>query len=165
MSNVCVCPEKERADMGRKESDGEPGLEKQLASLSGLDGKSLNERWRILYGTEPPPRVGRSLLRQAIAYRLQEKTLGGLKPSIRQLLQRVAAAGPASNTASEPRIKHGAVLLREWHGVTHQVTVLDDGVRFRGKRYHSLSQVARVITGARWSGPLFFGLKSTGKGA
>ncbi len=104
----------------------------------------------------------------AIAYRLQEKTLGGLKPSTRRRLQRVAtdaAAGRAGNTASERRIKPGVVLLREWHGVTHQVTVLADGVRLRGQRYRSLSQVARVITGARWSGPRFFGLKSAGKGA
>ena len=152
--------------MGRKESDGQPGLEKQLASLSGLDGKSLKERWRIVYGREPPSRVSRSLLLQAIAYRLQENALGGLRLSTRRLLQRVAtdaATDQTTKTESARRLKLGAVLLREWHGVTYQATVLEDGVRFRGKRYRSLSQVARVITGSRWSGPLFFGLKSAGK--
>ena len=152
--------------MGRKEPDGEPGLETQLASLSGLDGENLKERWRIVYRTEPPPRVSESLLLQAIAYRLQENALGALKPSIRRLLQRVATdAGPdrAKLATSARRLRPGAVLLREWHGVTHQVTVLGDGVRFRGRCYRSLSEVARVITGARWSGPLFFGLKSAGK--
>jgi Protein of unknown function (DUF2924) len=150
--------------MKRTTADGAAGLAEQLTQLGGLDGESLKQRWRDLYGAEPPPRVSRSLLRQAIAYRLQENALGGLKPSIRQLLQRVAAAGPAINTASERRLKPGAVLLREWHGNTHQVTVMEDGVRFRGRRYRSLSQVARVITGARWSGPLFFGLKSAAQG-
>ena len=148
--------------MSRK---GEPGLEMQLASLSGLDGKSLKECWRIVYGTEPPPRVGESLLLKAIAYRLQENALGGLKLSTRRLLQRVAtgaATDQTTNTESARRLKPGVVLLREWHGVTHQATVLEDGVRFRGKRYRSLSQVARVITGAHWSGPLFFGLKKSG---
>jgi hypothetical protein len=163
---MCVCPEKERAGMGRKESDGELGLAEQLANLDGLDGERLKQRWRNLYGTEPPLRVGRSLLRQAIGYRLQENALGGLKPSTRRLLQQVATDADAGRaiTASERKLKPGAVLLREWHGNTHQVTVVEDGVRFRGQRYRSLSQVARVITGARWSGPLFFGLKSTAKG-
>jgi len=153
--------------MGRKESDGQPGLEKQLASLSGLDGKSLKERWRIVYGREPPSRVSRSLLLQAIAYRLQENALGGLRLSTRRLLQRVAtdaATDQTTNTESARRLKPGAVLLREWHGVTHQATVWEDGVRFRGRRYRSLSEVARVITGARWSWPLFFGLKSGSRG-
>jgi len=153
--------------MERKRSDGELGLAEQLANLDGLDGERLKQRRRSLDGTEPPPRVGRSLLRQAIAYRLQENVLGGLKPSTRRLLQRVAmdtAARSEINTTSERKLKPGAVLLREWHGNTHQVTVLADGVRFRGRRYRSLSQVARVITGTRWSGPLFFGLKSAAKG-
>jgi len=153
--------------MERKRSDGAPGLAEQLAQLGSLDGECLKQRWRMLYGTAPPPRVGRSLLRQAIAYRLQENVLGGLKPSTRRLLQRVAvdtAARPEINTTSERKLKPGAVLLREWHGNTHQVTVLADGVRFRGRSYRSLSQVARVITGTRWSGPLFFGLKSAAKG-
>ena len=60
----------------------------------------------------------------------------------------------------QTRLKAGTVLVREWHGTTHRVTVLDDGFRFGGKRYRSLSEVARTITGSRWSGPLFFGLKS-----
>ena len=153
--------------MGRKESDGEPGLETQLASLSGLDGESLEKRWRAVYGTAPPPGISPSLLVRAIAYRLQEKTLGGLKPSTRRLLQRIAtdaATDQTTNTESARRLKPGAVLLREWHGVTHQVTVLEDGVRFRGQHYRSLSEVERVITGARWSGP-FFGLKRVGRGA
>jgi hypothetical protein len=153
--------------MKRTTADGAAGLAEQLTQLGGLDGESLKQRWRSLCGAEPPPRVSRSLLRQAIAYRLQENALGGLKRSTLRLLQQVATdgdAGRAANSASQRRLKPGAVLLREWHGNTHQVTVLADGVRFRGQRYRSLSQVARVITGTRWSGPLFFGLRSATKG-
>ena len=143
-------------------------LAKQFADLDIIDGKGLNERWRKLYGAQPPPGISRALLVRAIAYRLQEKTLGGLKPSTRRLLQRIATDASerrATLSTSAPKLKPGAVLLREWHGTSHQVTVLADGVRFRGKRYRSLSQVARMITGSRWSGPLFFGLRRAGKGA
>jgi len=144
------------------------GLARQLADLGRLDGKGLKERWLKLYGAQPPRGISPSLLVRAIAYRVQEKALGGLKPSTRRLLQRIATdanARRATLSTSQGRVKAGAVLLREWHGTTHQVTVLADGVRFRGKRYRSLSQVARMITGSRWSGPLFFGLRRTGKGA
>ena len=148
---------------------GQPeGLAKQLANLDRLDGKGLKERWGKLYGAQPPRGLSRSLLVRVIAYRLQEKALGGLKPSSHRLLQRIATdanAHRATLSTSQSRVKAGAVLLREWHGVTHQVTVLADGVHFRGKRYRSLSQVARMITGSRWSGPLFFGLRRAGRGA
>jgi hypothetical protein len=123
----------------------------------------LRERWRTLYGTEPPRRISEDLLRRAIAYRLQERALGGLKPSTRRLLQRVAEdARPRRSTSAKPvpRLRAGAVLIREWRGTNHQVTVLEDGVLFHGKRHRSLSEVARKITGNRWSGPLFFGLKA-----
>jgi hypothetical protein len=144
-------------------SDAEPDeLYSELASLTALGPERLKERWRILYGTEPPPRISEDLLRRAIAYRLQEHTFGGLKPSTRRLLQRIAEdARPRSSSATSRRkLSAGAVLIREWQGTSHQVTVLEDGVLFRGKRHRSLSEVARKITGNRWSGPLFFGLKA-----
>jgi hypothetical protein len=105
----------------------------------------------------------RSLLIQALAYRLQEKASGGLKPSTRRLLASIADDATARRTtlvARELKIKPGTTLLREWHGVQHRLTVLEDGVQFGNERYRSLSEVARKITGSRWSGPLFFGLKS-----
>ena len=126
----------------------------------------LRERWRNLYGTEPPGKIHRSLLIPAIAYRMQENALGGLRPAARRHLMRVAgnAAGgrPAPGYPSLSP-KPGTVLVRDWGGVTHQVKVLEDGILFRSKRYKSLSEVARAITGSRWSGPLFFGLKSATK--
>ena len=124
---------------------------------------NLKQRWRALYGSEPPPHISRELLIRALAYRIQEKALGGLKPSTRRLLTKVAADASARRpieVAPEPSIKPGTVLLREWHGTQHQVIVREDSIVFNGKRYKSLSQVAYRITGTKWSGPLFFGLKA-----
>lgn len=136
-------------------------LASELAGLSGLDRTALVEQWRSLYGTEPPAYISRSLLIRAIAYRLQENALGGLKPSTRRFLAQVAenASTGRQAPASPSTIKPGTQLLREWHGVTHEVIVREDGVTYAGKNYRSLSEVARTITGARWSGPRFFGLK------
>jgi hypothetical protein len=101
---------------------------------------------------------------QAIARRLQEKALGGLKPATQQLLQRAAqdasAGRQVSATAKKIQLRPGTMLVREWHGSKHQVNVLKDGFLYRTKRYGSLSQIALMIAGAQWSGPLFFGLKT-----
>ena len=97
---------------------------------------------------------------------MQENALGALKSSVRRHLMQVAN-NPATSRPSPhyPSLhpKAGTVLVRDWGGVTHQAKVLEDGILFRSKRYKSLSEVARVITGSRWSGPLFFGLKSAAK--
>jgi hypothetical protein len=102
---------------------------------------------------------------RTIAYRLQERAFGGLKPSTQRVLDRIGAS--RSEAALEPTLKRrasaGTVLIREWRGVSHRVTVLDHDVVYRGRRYKSLSEVARTITGTHWSGPLFFGLKSRTK--
>jgi len=105
--------------------------------------------------------IGRSFLIRAIAYRLQEQAFGGLKPSTRRQLARVAEETAGGNSPKKPQSRKagmGTILVREWQGNSHHVTVLDDGVAFNGKRYRSLSEVAREITGSRWSGPRFFGL-------
>jgi len=139
----------------------------ELAGLSQLDTSVLKEHWWKLYGTEPPHRLSHRLLAYAVAYRMQEKALGGLKPATRRLLIRVAeeaASGDAVTVRPVSKARPGTRLLREWHGTTHEVILLDDGVLFRGKRHRSLSEVARVITGSRWSGPVFFGLNTKSKG-
>jgi Protein of unknown function (DUF2924) len=142
-------------------------LTQGLKDLETRGDDELKERWRNLYETEPPRKIHRSLLIAAIAYRMQENALGGaLKPSVRRHLLRVGGNSADGRQApGYPSLspKPGTVLVRDWGGVTHQVKVLDDGFIFRGKRYKSLSEVARVITGSRWSGPLFFGLKSAAK--
>jgi hypothetical protein len=96
----------------------------------------------------------------AVAYKLQEKVFGGLKPATRRFLLDAAKAQqkPARSKPAGARFKAGTVLMREWKGVTHQVTVLEEGFLFDGKRYRTLSEIAGRITGAHWSGPTFFGL-------
>jgi len=141
-------------------------LSAEIANLEGIGVAALKEHWRALYGTQPPPRISRDLLTRAVAYRMQEKVLGGLKPSSRRLLRQVAEAASARRpirVTPQRRLKPGTVLLREWGGVRHQVTVLEKGVHFEGKRFGSLSEVASRITGTRWSGPAFFGLKTGGE--
>ena len=134
-------------------------LASEIAGLSSLSIKHLKERWQSLYVTEPPQRISRELLTRALAYRLQERALGGLKPSTRRLLERISKS-PTVRVVPARKTVPGTVLIREWHGNRHQVTVLDNGVIYRGQRYRSLSEVARAITATRWSGPLFFGLKA-----
>jgi hypothetical protein len=138
-------------------------LAQDLTQLLHSSEDRLNDEFRRLYGLEPPARLRRSLLIRAIAYRLQEKALGGLKPATRRLLAIVAQDARARRSKGKPngyKISAGMTLLREWHGVQHRLTVVEDGVQFGGQHYRSLSEVARKITGTRRSGPLFFGLKS-----
>lgn len=104
--------------------------------------------------------MSRGLLLRAIAYRIQEQALGGLDRATQRRLDRatknLAAGRPVAPPT--PKIKPGTRLLREWQGVVHEVIVADRGVRYRDRTWPSLSAVAREITGARWSGPRFFGL-------
>jgi len=135
-------------------------LASELDGLPALDRRTLIEKWRTLYGTEPPVGSQNKFLLQAIAYRMQEQALGGLKPATHRFLEK-AGEDNASRQRILPAvsIKPGTRLLREWHGVTYEVIIMENGVQCNGKRYRSLSAVALAITGARWSGPLFFGLK------
>ena len=132
-------------------------LAAELAALSALDRIALIEKWRTLYDTEPPGRVRNNFLMHAIAHRIQEQILGGLKPATRRFLEKAAEDNVSRQLMIS--IKPGTRLLREWHGVTYEMIIMEDGVQCNGKRYRSLSEAARAITGARWSGPLFFGLK------
>ena len=137
-------------------------LTAEIAGLSKASITDLRERWKAMYGKAPSQEIGRSFLIRAIAYRLQEKAFGGLKPSTRRLLARVAEETATGSSPKKPQIRKaqsGTVLIREWQGNAHRVTMLDDGVSFNGKHYRSLSEVAREITGSRWSGPRFFGLR------
>jgi len=138
-------------------------IEEQLSSLSNLNRTKLRELWRDSYGLDPPEKINDLLMRQAIAHRLQVKHFGGLNFSTRRALKRVFEESGASRLKPHPaskRVTNGTVLVREWHGATHQVTATEKGVLYRGKLFCSLSEVAREITGTRWSGPLFFGLRT-----
>jgi len=135
-------------------------LVNDLARLPSLDRAALTAVWQTAYGAEPPRNISQPLMLRALAYRMQAKALGGLRPSTPRYLRKIAEDGPAARVAIPvSQVKAGTRLLREWHGISHEVTVLDDGVHYQGQRYRSLSQVAQKITGAKWSGPLFFGLK------
>ena len=138
-------------------------VEAAIELLPRLNAQQLDERWQELYGTARPQRLYGGLLIGVLAYRLQEKAFGGIKPATRRLLRQVAGL-PAERRSldrlTKPRLKAGAVLLREWHGSTHRVTVLERGYEHNGQCFKSLSEIARRITGSRWSGPLFFGLKT-----
>lgn len=141
------------------------GSDSYAAGIAGLDGPDrdgFTARFVELYGGPPPSRIGASLLRRAIACRLQEAQQGGLKPALRRRLAKLARElreTGAVSVAGRPPVKPGTRLIREWRGESHEVTVLDDGFAYRDARYRSLSEIAREITGTRWSGPAFFGLK------
>ena len=127
--------------------------------LRALSPDELRKEWRRLYRSQPP-RLSRDLLIRAIAYRIQELRYGGLSKTV---IGKLAALGkaeqPGEKTAVEgEKIRAGARLVREWHGRTHAVTVEEGGFTYAGRTYRSLSAIARDITGARWSGPRFFGL-------
>src|SRR5260370_32494777 len=122
-------------------------LAAEIADLSKAGITNLRERSKDLYGKQPPAGLGRSFLIRAIAYRLQENALGGLKPSTRRLLTRVAGEAVAGSSAQRPALRKaqtGTILAREWEGNAHRVTVLGVGVAFHGERYRSLSEVARA---------------------
>ena len=142
-------------------ADDTKRLANELCALQDLSYEALKARWLELSGAPLEARLSRRLLLYAIAYRMQEQVLGGLTAATRRKLARAAQDLARGRTPSTPAttIKPGTRLLREWQGVVHEVIVLERGVQYRGKAWPSLSAVAREITGTRWSGPLFFGLK------
>jgi hypothetical protein len=143
----------------------DPELEADLERISRAPIKELRERWRATFRGEPPPAFGPDLLRRSIAYRLQEKRYGGLSvPVQRQLnsLVKAFAKRPDGHIQMPKRIKSGSVLVRLWKGKSYLVMTLDDGFAFEGRNYDSLSVIAREITGTRWNGPAFFGLRGAG---
>jgi hypothetical protein len=151
------------ASYGTLEAGVRDPLIEQIGALEALGIKQLRRRWREAYSMPSPPRSRREFLIRGLAHRLQEDALGGLAPAQRRRLARLAVAlerDGGDHSFSAPRIKPGTRLIRQWRGAIHQVTVLENGFAYRGERYLSLSAIARTITGSRWSGPTFFGLKT-----
>ena len=133
-----------------------------LSRLPKLDIRELREEWRRLYKTDASPHLSRELLIRAVAYRMQEVALGGLRPEPQRQLRQIAMELKQTGEGAKrfrPQLKPGTRLMREWQGRTYEVVVLDDGLSWQGTQYRSLSAIARKITGTAWSGPLFFGLK------
>jgi hypothetical protein len=123
----------------------------------GLDG--LRARWRTMFGATPPAGLTKDLLGRMIAYRIQEEAFGGLDPETIKLLDSLSR-GEKPGTEPKRRLKAGTVLVREYQGERHTVTVVPDGFVWRETTYRSLSTIARTITGTAWGGPRFFGLRS-----
>ncbi len=133
-------------------------MELEIGRLAGLPRAELVERWIKVYRASPPKGIKRGLLERSCAYQLQARQFGGLKPATAKALFAIARDKSVERKTSDTELRSGARLLREWHGVSHQVEVLDDGFVWKGQHFASLSAVAQAITGAKWSGPRFFGL-------
>ena len=143
-------------------------LGQQIDELTQITKEELRQRWTGTFRTALPPRVSREFLVRSLAYRLQEKTLGGLTPKARRALDQLARQREGSSrfaVALSPSYKPGTRLIRQWKGELHEVEVLEDGYTWQGQAYPNLSRIARAITGTRWSGPLFFGLKKRPRAA
>ena len=148
---------------GRRRGSDTPAhadVEHRLAGLADLSTRDLRAEWQRLYRAASP-RLSRDLLIRAVAYKLQEQAKGGPNAALKRRLRTLAgqrAAGNGLTAASATSLKPGARLIREWRGQTHTVAVTEDGFEYDGERFRSLSQIAKRITGAHWSGPRFFGL-------
>ena len=154
--------------MSKRKATTPGSLTETLAALPTYDRSELLRYWEKLYQTPPPPHISRGLLLMAIAYKLQEREYGGLKPATRRYLEKVVrdtAQGKPPDAITT--IKPGTRLIREWHGTTYEVIVQSDGngVLLNGEHVPSLSEAAGRITGAKWSGPRFFGIVRGGRNA
>src|SRR6202049_519268 len=141
----------------------DPAVEDELDRLATMPIAQLRVRYGEVFRNDPPKAFGPDLLRRSIAHRIQEKAYGGLSRPAQRLLDQMMkafAAKPNGKIALPRRIKPGSVLVREWKGKSHRVMVLADGFAYDGKTFGNLSEIAVLITGTRWNGPRFFGLRS-----
>ncbi len=141
-------------------------LEADLQRVADARLRDLRTVWSERLGQEPPPLRSPEIFRRMLAYRLQAAVFGDLPAGARRKLAAIEArrTNPAKKRIAPPlRLGAGAVLIREWKGMRHEVRVTGDGFEHQGTRYKSLSEVARAITGSRWNGPLFFGLRDKPK--
>ena len=130
-----------------------------LHDLSSMIYAELVKSWQQTFHHPPPAKCGEALLRGALAWQIQAKHFGGLSTSELKTLRQSALSSTSNQTLN---LAVGSRLVRVWQGDTHQVTVLDKGFEYAGQRWLSLSAIARAITGTRWSGPVFFGIKKNG---
>lgn len=141
------------------------------ADLDRVETARLSELrviWAEKLGYEPPPLRSREIFRRMLAYRLQAAALGDLSPASKRKLDAIEARRADPNKKARipsVRLGVGTTLMREWKGVRHDVRVVADGYLHQDVTYQSLSEVARAITGSRWNGPLFFGLRDKPKAA
>lgn len=139
-------------------------LDVEIARLRDLDAGDLRARWQTVFRRQPPPHLPRHLLFRTLAYRLQADRLGDLDTESRRLLDNAPSPEAAGKRAVDRRrmtteVRAGTMLGREWNGQMHRVAVLAKGFSWNGNIYPSLSKIALAITGSRWNGPRFFGLR------
>ena len=147
----------------------EASLEEEIAHLRGLELKGLRARFQSVTGRAAPPHLSRQLLFAMIAYRIQAEALGDLDAGTLQLLKKIGSAGsdvdtiPLTDAFDQRRrgLLPGTVLTREWNGQKHRVMVVNEGFAWNGRNYDSLSKIASAITGTKWNGPRFFGLRDS----
>jgi hypothetical protein len=153
-----------------RDADGrasDPMVEVELDRLSKMPIAGLRGRYRELFQAEPPKAFGPDLLRRSIAHRIQERAYGGLSREHQRLLDQLvktARAKPSGRLELPRRIKPGSELVRTWNRRTYRVVVMEKGFTWEGRSYSSLSEIALEITGTKWNGPRFFGLRSRSSG-
>ena len=141
----------------------------KIEHLDRFSRAELRILWEREFAQKPPSSLGRDILALGIAYARQERRYGGLPRRVIKELDRLAAyvlrdgASGASQPSATPLPRTGTILVREWHGAIHHVTVLENGFLWNGKTYRSLSSIARAITGTKWNGPRFFGMRDVKK--
>jgi hypothetical protein len=133
----------------------------EIAGIHALPPEGLRRTWRAVFGRTPPASLSTSLLGRMIAWHIQERAFGGLDRDSRRFLDSLARAGGSPRR----RLKPGTVLVRDYQGQRHTVTVGREGFDWQGTSYPSLSAIARAITGTAWSGPRFFALQGPGAAA
>jgi Protein of unknown function (DUF2924) len=142
-------------------------LDDEIAHLRDLDFHGLRARWKSMFRRQPPSHLPRHLLFAVLACRLQADELGDLDPATVRLLKQIATSGDPQEVSRRTdefgrrraELKPGTILMREWNAQAYRVMVVDEGFAWNGKTYDSLSKVAFAITGTRWNGPRFFGLR------
>jgi hypothetical protein len=143
-------------------------IAKRLAALPQLSKTSLYDLWKQLFKASPSPKLRRDLMVPILAHRLQEQSFGSLKSAARTRLRQLGQAferDSDSTIPSAPQLRPGTRLVRQWRDQVHLVNVKTNGYEYQGARYQSLSEIARLITGTRWSGPLFFGIRNEQNGS
>jgi hypothetical protein len=138
----------------KRRASSQEDVAREIARLLTCDRAACLEGWEDVFGMPAPKYLSAPFMRRTLAYEVQTKAFGGLPNRVRRQLRSVAAGGPGSVAAGP--MPPGARLVREWNGRAHEVEVLPDGFLWKGRRFRSLSAVAREITGTRWSGPRFF---------
>jgi len=147
--------------MGAPSAKEKASVAARVAALPGMSTADLKSLWRELFDAEPSIQNNKQYLVNRLAHRIQELAYGGIRPAIRAKLDAMAdALDPKAPKQRNDRPVVGTQLIREWKGAEERVTVVANGFEWQGRRFKSLSAVARAITGTQWNGPAFFGLRS-----